>query len=240
MRPQVWFNDYELTADYIVSDLERSLLPRNIGTTSVSGVDGELFTGVTLSSRQVKLTLTARADTPEDIWTASRRLAAVLNVSEPKKLLMSIDGGAYCYAIPTSDGDSDRHHKSESFDVTFTIPNPIYYGEHQSHDMTGGSPLTFRVGGNYPSPLKVTVTNARNGSNGFWRLRLDNGDYLYAKCQPGGSKLVFDCAHRILTVDGSVTLLVPDASWLELSPGTHTLTMTGTGNATIELDERWV
>ena len=48
------------------------------------------------------------------------------------------------------------------------------------------------------------------------------------------------CAAGYPVQNGSVTLLRPEADWLVLEPGTHTLAMTGTGAATVTFEERWL
>ena len=88
----------------------------------------------------------------------------------------------------------------------------------------------------------MSASAAKNGNGGFWRLALEDGTYLLATIPTGvtSAPVVVDCGERTLTVNGNVSLLAPEADWLLLAPGAHTLTMTGTGAATVTYNERWL
>lgn len=242
MRTRVWFDGHELTEHYLCSDLGRALLPRSVGTQRVGGLDGAIVTGVTLSPRTVTMTLTTvcRDMAKRQAW--ARRLAAALAVDEPRPLRISIDGGLWLMAVPTSSGDAARRLAATSFDVSFECTDPVFRGERRSVAVPSGGTTSFRVGGTYPASPVVTVSGAANAASGHWRLALDDGTYLLATVPEGsgGSALSFDCCARTLAVDGATALLAPEASWLVLEPGTHTLAMDGSGEATVTYEERWL
>lgn len=236
-RTMVTFDGVDLTADYVASNLRESLLPRTLSTVKVPGRDGSLYTGSQLSQRTIAMTLTARAGTPAGRQAAARALAAALDVDGPRPLAIGHDGGLYWLAVPSSPSTAKRYLGATSFEVEFTALDPVMYGEHRSVTVPSGSSLTFTVGGSYPT--MPTVRASASPSGGVWRLMLEDGSYL-SVALAGTRAIVCDCAKRILTVAGDVWPLVPDADWLVLAPGQHTLTMTGTGAATVEWDERWL
>lgn len=242
MRTRVMFDGHELTRDYYVSDLRTPLLPRTIGTQEVPSRDSFLFTGARLAQRSIVLTLTVVSKSIEQRQAAARHLAALLAVDEPKPLQISIDDGLYYMAIPQSSDDAIRWVNATSFDVVFECPDPVAYGVERIVTVPSGGSVTFEVGGTYPTMPVVSASTAANGSGGFWRITKEDGSYLMATIPNGVSTapVVADCAARTLKVNGSTGLLVPLADWLVLEPGEHTLTMTGTGAATVTFNERWL
>lgn len=242
MRTQVIFDGIDLTHHFVVSNLRNSLLPRTTKTTEVPGRDGSLFLGVNLAPRTINLTLTVRDKTIEGLQMAARTLAAILAVDEPKQLSMSIDNGIYYMAIPNAQSDGERYRNAISYDVEFLCADPVAYGDKRTVTIPSGGSMTFDVGGTYPTMPRVKCSAAVNGSGGFWRVRLDDGDYLIATIPSGVARAPVDadCSARTLMVNGSVALLQPDADWLVLEPGQHKLQMTGTGAATVEYVERWL
>ena len=242
MRTQVTFNGYELSRSFIVSDLRTSLLPRDIGTVDVPGRDGSLFTGARLQPRSISLKLTVRDRTIEGMQAAARALAAILAVDEPAPLMLSVDGGTYYMAVPNGSADGERYRNAIVYDVEFVVPDPVAYGAEKAVTVPSGGSVTFEVGGTYPTMPVVSADAAANGSGGFWRVRLDGGDYIMATIPDGvsTSTVAADCKARTLRIGGAVALLDPAADWLVFEPGQHTLVMTGTGAATVTYRERWL
>lgn len=242
-RTTVTFDGHALTDDYRVSDLQVSLLPRSIGTAKVPGRDGTIFTGANLEEKTITLTLTALGRDVRDRQEAGRALASILAVGEPRPLALSIDGGLYYMAIPSSKGDISRFMNADRFEVEFTVPDPVMHGASRTVTVPSGGSVTFQVGGTYPTMPVISAPQAANNSSiHAWRLRLDNDSYVIATIPSGVSSapVIADCAQRTLRVNGTVTLLRPEADWLVLEPGSHTLAMTGTGEATVTFEERWL
>lgn len=242
MRTHVTFDGHDLTALCTVSDLRTSLLPREVRTTPVAGRDGSVYTGASLSERSITLTMTLRGRDVEARQMAARELAAILDVDGPRPLAMSIDGGLYYMAVPTSGSEATRRPTTSTFEVDFTVPDPVAYGQARTVSVPSGGTATFEVGGTYPAMPRVSAPSAANGSGGFWRLRLEDGSYLLARVPAGvaSAPVEADCAARTLRVNDTVALLEPEADWLVLAPGTHTVEMTGTGAATMTFEERWL
>lgn len=242
MRTIVTFDSYELTRDYVVSDLRTSLLPRTVSTQDVPGRDGALYTGVRMAPRTITLTLTAVARTPEQRQEAARNLAALLAVDEPRRLWLSIDGGIIHMAVPASIADATRYANATSFEVTFECPDPVAYGQTRTVTVPSGGSVEFVVGGTYPTMPTISASAAGNGINGYWRLLLDDVSHLDATIPAGvgTAPVVADCQARVLRVNGSVTMLDAASDWLALAPGEHELAMHGIGAAIVTYVERWL
>lgn len=241
-RTQVWFAGTELTEWAIVSGWDTQLLPREVSQRTAPGMNGAVYTGSRLTERTiaVRMALTAH-DLIERQWQA-RSIAAALASREPARLAASIDGGLYHMAVATSAPDMTRMVGALAFDVTFTCMDPVAYGDERTVTVPSGGSVQFHVDGTYPTMPTVSAPAAQNGSGGFWSLTLEDGTHLDATIPSGltTAPVVAECAERILTVNGTVALLQPNADWLVLEPGDHTLTMTGTGAATVTFTERWL
>ena len=242
-RTVVTFNGHVLTQNYYVSDLRTSLLPRNIETLDVPGRNGSLFAGVTHAQRTITLRLTTMNKSITARQAAARALAAILAVDEPKPLQISIDDGLYYMAIPQSGDDATRWVNATQFEVTFECPDPVAYGQERTVTVPSGGSVTFTVGGTYPTMPTISASAAKKNSGiGGWRVALEDGSYIFATIPSGvtSAPVIADCEARTLKVNGNTALLIPAADWLVLEPGEHTLTMTGTGAATVTYNERWL
>lgn len=239
-RTTVTFDGHDLTAGYVVSDLRRPLMPRSASAQDVAGRDGQLFTGVRMGARKVTMRLTAVSNDMAERQRAARALAAALAVDEPKPLAVSIDGGLYLMAVPESGGNAKRYEDATGFDVTFNCYDPVFWGERRTVTVPSAGSVTFEVGGTHSTRPQVSASSARP-SSGLWGLSLEDGQQLLVNTGSSASRRVAaDCEARTLTVNDTTALLLPEYDWLELKPGTHTLTMTGSGAATVTFVERWL
>lgn len=241
-RTQVWFDGTELTQWAIVGGWNTQLLPRETSGRDVPGMDGTIFTGVRILARTITVRMALTAEGHAERQWQARSMAAALASRTPARLAASIDDGLYYMAVATSTPDMTRMTSALAFDVTFECADPVAYGRERTVAVPSGGSVSFTVGGTYPTMPRVSAPEAANGSGGLWSLALEDGTRLDATIPSGLSKapVVADCAARTLTVNGSVALLRPAADWLVLEPGAHTLTMTGTGAATVTFDERWL
>lgn len=241
-RTRVWFDGEELTALGNVSDLRQALLPRSIATSDVPGRDGSMYLGARLAPKDVSMTLTITEQPGAERNAKLRQLAEILARDGERALLIGDEGGLWRKASCTAGGDMARYLNGVSQPLTFRITDPVYYGEQASATVPSGGSVTFEVGGTYPALPTITAEAAGNGSGGFWRITREDGAYIEATIPSGvtTAPVVADCAGRVLRVNGQVVVLTLNADWLALEPGEHTLTMTGTGAATVEWTERWV
>lgn len=241
-RTRVWFDNVELTALCNASDLKEALLPRNIVTSDVPGRDGAMYLGARLAAKDVGMTLTLRERPGTDRNAALRQLAEILSRDGERRLEIESDGGLWRMAACTAGGDMGRYRNGIGQGVTFKVTDPVFYGDDDDATVPSGGSVTFTVGGTYPTLPTITASAAGNGSGGFWRIAREDGAYVMATIPAGvtTAPVEIDCANRVMRVNGQVQVLPLAADWLALEPGEHTLTMTGTGAATVEWAERWV
>lgn len=239
-RTQVWFNDVELTQWAVVSGWNTALLPREATEKAVPTFDGAIFAGARLTTRTITVRMALRAKDLMERQEEARAIARVLLTDEPAPLAVSIDGGRYYMAIATSTTDMTRMVGALAFDVTFACYDPVAYGDDIELVVPSGGSVKFNVGGTYPTMPIITAPAATGGSDGIWSLTLEDGMQLAANVGTSATALTADCADRTLTIGGAVTMLRPTSDWLVLEPGEHTLTMAGTGAATVTFSERWL
>jgi len=241
-RTRVYFDGYDLTKFCHVSDLREPLLSRNITSVTVPGRDGSMLTGANLTERTLTLTITLMGKDIEERRASARMLAAILDVDSARPLALSIDGGLYYLAIPNADADGMLACNATRYDVTFRCLDPVAYGAERIVTVPSGGSATFDVGGTYPTMPNVSVAAAGNAANGYWRLSLDDGDYLQAQIPSGVSTapIEADCQGRVLKVNGTVKMLHSLSDWLVFEPGRHELTMQGSGEAIVTFVERWL
>lgn len=244
-RTTVTFNGYDLTANYHVANLKVSLLPREILSTQVPGMDGAHFSGVTLSPKDITLTLTCKASTMTARETSARTLAGVLNVSEPKALSISVEDGRYWLAIPTSDSDAIYYANHTSFDVTFRALDPVMYGATKTVTLSNSTAQSVTIGGTYPTQPTITSSNCYGASSSNKYIKVSNettSEYIQIPCEYSGThSLEVDCAKRYAKVDGSTVGITMDSDWLSFTPGTIALKRAlGSGTFTLTYQERWL
>lgn len=240
MRTTVTFDGVDLTDLFIVSDLRRALVPRDVSLVDVPGRDGSLFSSVSNTARTITMTMTVRSQDVLARSQAIRQLAAILSTAEPRPLAISDDSGLYYMAVPSSDTDGERFINAERFVVTFTCPDPWLYGDTVTETLPSGGSLALTVGGTAPTWPTITA-NATGGSQGSWIVTMEDGSGIYAAIPSGTTyDVTANCDERSMSVNDSVAMLPPSYDWPRLAPGAHTLTMTqGTGDATITWQERW-
>lgn len=241
MRNSITFDGTTLTSTLVASNVKRPPSNRSISTKQIPGMDGAVVTGAVSQSSTVSMTLTCFNRDHDSRRDTARWLRSILQTDEPARLAFSDDGGRYYLAMLQKIGETDRI-DATSWDVTFSVPDPILYGQDVSATVPSGGSVSIEVGGTYPAALRVTASAAVRGSSGFWGVRLDGGDYMRVALGSDTSRSIdMDSAGATVYVAGDPALMTLDSDWIMLEPGTHTLAMDqGTGAATASWTERWV
>ena len=169
-------------------------------------------------------------------------LYKILDVDEPKMLVLAEMPDLAFKAIPQNAVKERRYIDGDTVTVTFQLVEAAAYGDTVTKTVPSGGSLTFTVDGTYPTKPRITASATRDGSSQVWGLKLDNGDFLHVATGSASARnVVLDCENRTLTVQGDVALPTLDSDWFELSPGEHTIAMDkGTGAATVTYIERWL
>lgn len=242
----VIFDGHDLSQLFYVEHAERTLAEWDANLIEASSAIGSLFGGTSARPVNVQLVLTALDDTRDGRQEALRTLAGWLAVDSPRLLQMADEGGRYRMAVPTGNAPIDPYMDGDSVSVSFACPDPRLFGEERTVTVPSKGNVTFLVDGTAPTMPTVSVVMAAGADGQQWRLALEDGSYLLYEPNYSGAiateGVTFDCAARLLTVDGYARMLPPTADWLTLSPGEHTLTMTSdaqTGDATVTYREMW-
>lgn len=240
MRTTVTFGTTDLTATYLVTNVQRPLGVRTIGLVDIPGRDGQALGNVTYDTVEISMDVIIMGGTHEERSDSMRNLAAILSSREPVKLAFSDDGSKYYMAVPNG-GEIQRYIDADYISaVTFTCPDPAMFGEIKSETMDSDS-ITIEVEGNYPTKPTITCAKATNGDGNVWGVRLDNQDFVHMALSTSDVKASIDCENRVAMEGSRHSLITLDSDWLVLDPGEHTITLDqGTGYPTITWQERWV
>lgn len=233
------FDGHDLSDLFTITDVTRSVAAWETTSVDVPGRNGSMVTGTRAVPVDVSMTLWTKAPTVMERQESLRALAAWLAVDEPKALQLGDENGLWRMALPVEAGEVAQHFEADSTTLTFRCYDPILYGDEVTVTVPSGGSVTFTVGGTAPTWPTVAASSALEGSSGYWRLILDEGDHLDADTGSSAKAVSADCAKRVLRVNNSVQMLQPSADWLRLTPGEHTVRMNGTGAATLTWRERW-
>lgn len=236
----ITFDGHDLGSLFVVDhELARSLPSWTPTTYEVPGRDGTLFGGTHADDVEVTVRLWTVATTLAGRRDALRTLASWLAVDSRRELVLGDEGGLRRMAVPTTVGDVTSLYDADWLDVTFAC-EPILYGDTGTVRLTSSSrSKTVTVGGTAPTMPTVSVTSAtKDSSLGLWRLSVDGTQALDVQLT-SSSAIAADCAARTLKVNNVVKALATTSDWLVLEPGTHTITMAGSGTCDVAWTERW-
>lgn len=233
----IYFNGVDLESLCVVSNVQRTISLRDPQLIDVPGMDGAILGLANLVPMTIEMDLTVLG-TPDVREPILRQLGELLN-SGLSALEFDDDDGKYFLAVPSGNVITRYVDGAVIEAVSFVCPDPVMYGDTDTVTMASASE-TITVKGNYPTKPRITCASATNGGGGVWGIQVDGGDYLRLELASSNVSVDVDCAART-AYEGSVTTLPTLASdWLILTPGTHTITLVGTGYPTIEWSERWL
>lgn len=249
MSNTIFFDGHDLGSIFVVDgEVTRTLTPWEPTLIDVGGMDGRLVGGTHAAALEVKVRLHAMDGTRGQRQERLRTLAAWLAVDGPRALSLADEGGRYRMALPTGAPSVTPHINGDTVEVTFVCPDPILYGEPKTVTVpgTGTKSLTFTVGGTAPTRPTVAVSVVNDEADTYWKMALDDGSYVvyypvYSGA-PSTDAVTIDCGARVMRHGSAVIALPLAADWIELTPGEHTLTISGTaasGDATVTYRERW-
>lgn len=241
-RYPVVFDGHELTKFFSVRwGVERPLPEWTPNLVTVPGRAGAILAGTRAEPTTVSMELAYIDKSRTRRQEAARTLASWLAVDEAKPLVLGDEGGLYRMAVPSGSTQVDEYYNAEVIHLTFTCPDPILYGGEHSAVVPSGGSLDLKVGGTAPTwPVIYAPMAVKDSSIGCWRLTLDGIEQFDVPIAATTVTPVrADCERRVLTVGNTLTVLTPSCAWMRLTPGEHTITMTGAGNATITWRDRW-
>lgn len=235
------FDGHDFSTLFIWGEPAISILNAQPDTRDVSGRNGAAFVGMKYGVSTVSFSLAVLGDA-ESRRVALSTLGEWLMVDEPKPLYLPDTPDRYYLAVPNGVLDMTRGIGGELTKVTFTLTDPVAYGDSKTIALASGGTVTINVNGTAPTYLDVSSTAAvRDGSALVWGVRVDDLDFVHVATGSSSARsVVIDGTNRVCKVQGALTMPTLDSDWLMLEPGTHEITMDyGTGAATLDWVERW-
>lgn len=235
------YDGHDFGSLFAYGDPEISMLNATPDMREVSGRDGAAFVGMRYGTSTVAFTVEVEGG------AATRRnafstLGAWLKVDEPKQLVLPDTPDRYYLAVPSGAVEVTRAMGAEYATVTFELADPVAYGLYKTDTLDSGGSKSITVGGTAPTWLRVVANSAvRNSTSLVWGVKVDNAEFVHvATGSASARKVEIDCQARTCKVANALTLPTLDSTWLELVPGTHTVSMdNGTGSAALYWYERW-
>ena len=169
---RVWFEG-DLSADYIITNIERSYPSHELRTVEVPGVDGMRYLGSVYRIDGVTMTIHATG-TEVERRGKLRRLMGILDVGNPRPLVLSDDvlpDGRMLrrFAVPAKVEQGPGHVRSSSVRVEFAVTEVYAEAcadpwETGSTAIVGGwasasGEASDTMGGTYPGAVRVSVAN---------------------------------------------------------------------------------
>ena len=235
------FDGHDLESLFTCGDPEISILNTVPDLREVSGRHGSAFAGLTYGTSTVAFTVAA-VGTALERRNAFSTLGSWLMVSEPKRLVLPDTPDRYYLAVPSGPVELERGIGGELAQLAFELTDPVAYGAYRTASLPSAGSVSIGVGGTAPTFLRVAATSAvRNSSSLVWGVIADSADFIHVATGSASSRKVeIDGDVRTCKVAGALSLPTLDSTWIELSPGAHTVRMdNGTGAATLSWYERW-
>lgn len=239
----VIYDGVDLSARYITLAGDRPIASVDTTSNKVNGRDDYQFMGADLDPEPVEFYVMVFDRGIEGKRDAVRELAPILLVTHPVMLQFSSDNGLYYVGLPVGKPDFKEFVRSGQLKVKFQPLHAAMYGVERSVIVPSGGMVEFVVNGSYPTMPRIEAQSARrDGASNAWGLRLDDGRFLYVETGSDDEfSLEADCEARTLTVNGSAALPTLESDWLQLPPGSHTISNDqGTGQCTVTWVERWL
>jgi predicted phage tail component-like protein len=238
------YDGHDLESLFACGDPEITILNSIPDTESSSGRDGSIVIGRRWGDASVSFAIGA-SGTDAQRRAAFSTLGAWLSVDEPKQLVLPDTPDRYYLAIPDGSLDLERGIRGEMARLSFTLTDPIAYGEERTITIPSGRSANVTIGGTAAAmPYIVSAQSVTpNSSTKLYGLRLDDGDVFCLTTGGTGAFTVnrLDMGERVVYVNGALTLPTLDSDWLVLTPGTHKLrNHQGSGQLVLKYRERWL
>ena len=239
------FNGHRFDDLFTYGNPEITILSSEVSYANSGNRNGSVVLGHTWGNSVVSFAIVVEGPANERRNKLST-LGYWLNVDEPKKLYLPDTPDRYYMAIPSGELELTRYVDSETAGVTFTLVDPVAYGETRSVTIPGSSSssVTVYVNGTYKASPVISDSGAIGGSSNIWGLRLDNADFVHMQFTGNWAhEIEIDNENRSVSIDNDTGVLTLDSDWFELEPGVHTIERdigSSNGVTTITWQERWL
>lgn len=243
---EVYFGGVRLNDYCLVAGVRRGMVGTDITTREISGRDGTIIKDVRYTAPEVSVKLVIDDESGRTFREAVHDLTALLLSRDVKPLQFTSDNGLYYMAIVSGTPKLSELIRTGSMWVEFAVTEPCMFGRtvEGSHTFSDGA-LRLSVGGTLPTGIRITVHGA-NPDSGETTFELSlGGKYVYrfaVEDSDTGSELVIDTDARMMTVDGTASVLPLDLSWDDVAPDLYDVAITEGSAESIDYSytERWL
>lgn len=203
---------------------------------------GSYVTGLTLGPREIRLECRALMPMWSDFEALKEAVAAWVVTKDDRRLQLRNHPGQYYMAHYTSFEEGDRVGGTGigAFELTFTAPSPLRYGDTMVRVFSGTRERVI-IGGSDMPDMTVEVRGARRREDtkdyelGF------NGDRLGVRLESGTHNLTFDLNRRVAKEGTSNRGVTQFSKWPDVQPGTWDIEqLEGTGTVTVTWTQRYL
>lgn len=207
------------------------------------GRHGSRVNSLTLDAREITLECRFLGDRWGDFESMKEDLAAWLVTDTDRRLQLRNHPGQYYMAHYASFSEGDRLGTTGigGFELAFTAPDPIRFGEERAYVISDGEIHNVEIGGTEQADMRVTVRNARRdeGRKGV-RVSFHDAGLEVPIPDTRAHTLTFDCVNHVATLDGKLTGVTLFSAWPRLGPGRFRCGITkGTGTVTLSWTQRY-
>lgn len=205
--------------------------------------EGVRVKGSKRTSFPISMKIWLRGRTIEERAKEKVMLASILDVDDEAKLWFEDQGDLYYLAMPSGDFTVEEYMNRAAVNVSFLVAKPWMYGARRAASVpsSGSAPITFG-GTDKVEPLIAANQAVRETSSRMWGICIGQSDKLRVELPDSlPHDIVLDCAKRICTVDGEVTIPVIYDDWYKLAPGTYPVRccLGRQDSITVSWQERW-
>lgn len=158
MAYEVEFAGQPLSKYCKILSVERDILPeRENFSKEIPSMHGSHFTGFKYKERVITLEVAIIAISNEDLREKVRKLAEVLDVKNPSRLIIGDEPNKYYYAIVDGSTTIERSFKTGVIKINFICHNPIAYSVLWETFMPDGKIFTLHNNGTTNTPPIIEV-----------------------------------------------------------------------------------
>lgn len=232
------YDGVDLGCYFDINNVSISPFPEiSLNTVIIPGKAGSTYFSKDLGERTIKLNMSVKADDRNSlsVYKAWRELTKLLIKDEPKA--MQFDEGKSIYVIASETSDIDRLGSRGVAEITFTAPDPYFYGRTLETTVKPGA-NTIWVNGEVDTWPIIELTGAANG------LTVTNTDTSEKIVIPSGitstSRVVIEPERTRCTVNGEyVAIDLNLTDYFSLPPGQARLNISS-GTGTLRYRERFL
>lgn len=235
------FNNVDFNDLLVVESIDRNLLPSlGVVARKVSGKLGYRYFRNEIGTNTVKVNIRIVEENRIKVMEKARKIAGLLMVSEPKKLILRDEPNLYILAIPQGDTPLEKLMYTGAATIEFLCPDPTSYSQTETVESNIGSrelinPGTLHTHGiltvNFNNPAPYTkLTLLGTGED----IKIE-GPFIT------GDQLVIDLGEEWVRKNGNLVMkdVHIESDFFDIPRGAFTIAVTH-GVAELRYRARWI